>query len=473
MSLFAEDYFGKENIISIEAIPGAGSDRSYKRMITKQGNFILAENEHVEENECFFYFTNHFRNHQLPLPELLAVNKNRKEYILEDVGREDLLHQVLHMGFTEEVFDLYKKSLAHLAIMQTRAASDLDYGRCFSSGHFDASSVMADLNYFKYYFLDLNKVFYNKRKLIEEFSVLSTRVAQVLPQGFMFRDFQGRNILINNKEPHFIDYQGGMKGPLVYDVASLLWQAKANLPAVWKKELFQHYRTCLKNEIEIQEEELEQGYAEVLLVRLLQVLGAYGKKGLIEKRTHFVESISMGLNNISSWINQYSLTNMPELTNILTHLSSDTFQETFSTIKAEEDCPLQVLITSFSYKKGIPVDASGHGGGFVFDCRGVLNPGRYTEYKKLTGRDLPVIEFLEEKTRIHEFLRAAEELVSVNIEDYIERRFEHLQINFGCTGGQHRSVFCADQMAQFIQKKYGLKPAVLHIEQEAKGWMNG
>lgn len=470
---FAEQYLGKENILAIEDIPGGGSDRSYQRIITKEGSFILAENKHVEENECFFYFTNHFRTYHLPLPKLLAVNEDRTQYLLEDVGKEDLLHHVLNVGFTEEVKTLYKKSLAHLVIMQTKASADLDYSRCFSSSAFDAQSVLADLNYFKYYFLDMKKVPYNKRKLLDEFNQLSERIAIASPQGFMYRDFQGRNILIQTNEPHFIDYQGGMKGPLTYDVASLLWQAKANLPSEWKKELYQYYVTCLRKEIEVDEQQLEHSYSEILLVRLLQVLGAYGLKGLIEKRTHFIESISFGLQNISSWQEQFDLKDMPELSGILQFISSEQFKSEFKMMKAADDCPLQILVQSFSYKKGIPTDPSGNGGGFVFDCRGVFNPGRYEEYKKQTGRDKAVISFLEKKTKIHEFLNAAKEVVSINIDDYIERGFQHLQINFGCTGGQHRSVYCADQMASFIENKYGLKPIVFHIEQEAKGWKNG
>jgi hypothetical protein len=288
----------------------------------------------------------------------------------------------------------------------------------------------------------------------------------------MFRDFQGRNILIDHQQPYFIDYQGGMKGPLQYDVASLLWQAKANLPMAWRKELYVYYKNELKQYIVVHDVQFDVDNSQLLLVRLVQVLGAYGLRGLIEKRSHFLSSIPQGLQNIEAWMTTYNLPNYPVLTYVLQQITTEEFINKYTNVKATTDTKLTIRVNSFSYKKGIPQDASGNGGGFVFDCRGVLNPGRFEEYKKLTGRDKPVIDFLESKTRIHDFLAAAKQAVEISVDDYLARGFEHLMISFGCTGGQHRSVYSADAMAKHLKEKYNLDAIVTHVEQEAKAWVN-
>ncbi|GBL34487.1 nucleotide-binding protein MCA0739 [Filimonas sp.] len=375
-------------------------------------------------------------------------------------------------GYTDEVKDLYKKSLSSLVLMQLTGGLELDFTKCFSAASFDKNAVLADLNYFKYFFLDLHKINYNKVRLNEEFEMLAKQIGQITPLYFMYRDFQGRNILISDNEPHFIDYQGGMKGPLQYDVASLLWQAKAQLPSDWRTELYIHYKQTLRKHIAFEEKSFDADYSLIVLVRLLQVLGSYGLRGIIERRAHFLSSIPLGLANLKEWRSHFALERYEELSAVMIEMATQITEQQPGVVKAFAANKLKVIVQSFSYKQGIPEDMSGNGGGFVFDCRGLLNPGRFDEYKKKTGRDREVIDFLESKTRVDEFLKHAKAIVDISMEDYLNRGFENLMISFGCTGGQHRSVYCTDAMAQHLKETYGIDATVRHLVQDAKDWVN-
>ncbi len=478
MQLYLQTYFGADKNIQIVPLAQAGSDRKYYRVIVDDTSYIACENNNSKENESFFYFSDFFDKHGIPVPKIIDISKDRTKYIQEDVGNESLLERIMKEGMTEAVQEIYKKSLTGLVSMQVSGGRELDFSKCFSAALFDKHAVMADLNYFKYYFLDLRKVMYDKVKLNVEFEKLAARIGQIEPLYFMYRDFQGRNIILKNDMPSFIDHQGGMRGPLQYDVASLLWQAKAQLSSTVKQTLYAHYKQELKKQILVDEQIFDANYSLIVLVRLLQVLGAYGLRGIIEQRAHFLSSIPLGLENIKEWLAEYSLDDYPELHHVLRKLETE-----IRYLKSEEpiakshqpkaiSAKLHILIQSFSYKKGIPADASGNGGGFVFDCRGILNPGRFDEYKKQTGRDKPVIDFLESKTKVNEFLQHAKEIIDISVEDYLQRGFEHLMISFGCTGGQHRSVYCTEAMAKYVKQKYNIDATVHHIEQEAKNWVN-
>lgn len=389
----ASAYLKGESIIGFETILQAGSERAYTRVITNLGSYILCRNENRKENETFFYFTEHFAKYNIPVPKVLAISNDKVEYLLSDNGKSSLLDILLQKGYTNEVMQYYKAALSNLAQMQIVAAKELDYSKCFTSASFGSKTVLADLNYFKYYFLDLQGIDYDKVKLLDEFNLLASLFDSTQYVHFMYRDFQGRNILIDKSDICFIDYQGGMNGPLQYDVASLLWQAKANLPQKWKEELLNHYLCELKSYTQIDEKQFVDEYEKIVMIRLLQVLGAYGLRGLIERKTHFITSITQGLANIEKWISQYSLAAYPTLEFVLRQLTNEKIIKKYSSVKANEDTKLKVVVNSFSYKQGIPIDESGNGGGFVFDCRGILNPGRFEEYKKQTGRDKSVIEF--------------------------------------------------------------------------------
>ncbi len=472
MQDYIEQYFGKENIVKIEPLVQAGSNRKYYRIFSGDKTFIGCESSNTEENETFFYFSEFFKAHQVPVPTILQISKDRKKYIQEDVGTESLLDTLIQEGYTDAVKELYKKSVTSLVTMQLKGGEQLDFTKCFSSVVFDRSAVLADLNYFKYFFLDLHKIEYNKVRLNDEFDRLSAQIGQIRPLYFMYRDFQGRNIIIKNSEPHFIDYQGGMKGPLQYDVASLLWQAKAQLPAVWRTGLYAEYKQILRTHIVFDDKSFDADYSLIVLVRLLQVLGSYGLRGIIERRAHFLSSIPLGLANVNEWRSQFSLDGYDELSGVLVEMAKQITEQQVGVVKSYGETKLNILVQSFSYKQGIPEDVSGNGGGFVFDCRGLLNPGRFEEYKKQTGRDPEVIDFLESKTKVNEFLNHVQGVVDMSIDEYLSRGFEHLMISFGCTGGQHRSVYCTDAFAKHVKEKYNIDAVVKHVVQDAKSWIN-
>lgn len=472
MQEFINDYFGKENVLKIDQLAKAGSNRMYFRVHTNDKTYIVCESNNIAENESFFYFSQYFKSYEIPVPEIYKIDESRTIYVQQDFGKDSLLDLILKEGQTEVIKKVYKLSLSQLVKMQVVAGEQCDYSKCFASKQFNKQAVLADLNYFKYYFLDINEIAYDKILLLQEFEKIGDAIEDIEYQYFMFRDFQGRNIMVKDMQPYFIDYQGGMKGPLQYDVSSLLWQAKAQLSVEWKEELLTHYKIELRKQIDFDEQNFNTGYKTILLIRLLQVLGAYGLRGLIQKRSHFLTSIPQGLNNVKLFLNLYQLEAYPILDSILKQISEPTFIKKYQIMQANPESKLNIKVQSFSYKQGIPEDESGNGGGFVFDCRGILNPGRYEEYKKLTGRDQPVIEFLESKTRIHEFLDAVKQAVDISVEDYLARDFESLMISFGCTGGQHRSVYCADSIAKHLKEKYNVNLSVKHIVQEGKNWIN-
>jgi hypothetical protein len=303
-----------------------------------------------------------------------------------------------------------------------------------------------------------------------------TSLGNAAHKYFMFRDFQSRNILIKNEKVHFIDYQGGMKGALQYDVASMLWQAKAGLSDTWKRDLLDFYMVCVEKELgaTINKKQFIQQYHGYTLIRLMQVLGAYGFRGLFERKAHFLVSIPLGLKNLRSFLHQNTMgKDVPEFDRVLNLIIEDQIIERFIPLRANAGTPLVVHINSFSYRKSIPLDTGDNGGGFVFDCRAILNPGRLEVFNSKTGRDKEVRDFLEQQTKMPEYLNSVFDLVDISVEDYIQRGFKSLMVNFGCTGGQHRSVYAADSLARHLKNKFSVAVELHHIEQESKDWKNG
>ncbi len=311
------NWLTNKTIVGEESIVQAGSERQYKRLLGEQASWIWCRNENVEENETFFYFTRHFAEYGIPVPRLLMTTTDKKEYIVSDGGRESLLDIRLAQGDTDAVYALYEQALRHLVAMQIEASHTLDFSKCFAHGAFNAEAVLHDLHYFETYYW--NAVFDTPlpREIQAEFAHLAKRIADIPEQYFMFRDFQGRNIMVHENKLCFIDYQGGMRGPLHYDVASLLWQAKAALPLAWKERLYASYKKEVQHVIPINEARFDEAYSDVVLVRLLQVLGAYGRRGILERKPHFLSSIPQGLQNIQTWLSLYSLPNYPHLLNVL------------------------------------------------------------------------------------------------------------------------------------------------------------
>jgi hypothetical protein len=317
---------------------------------------------------------------------------------------------------------------------------------------------------------------YDKQNLINDFEALSNYLTHTEYKYFMFRDFQSRNIMVKeDRSVHFIDYQGGMKGAPQYDVASMLWQARANLPDKWKKNLLEDYMMSFEKIIgqPIDKNIFRSQYNGYVLIRLLQVLGAYGFRGLFERKAQFLTSIPLALNNLKEFLKLHSVgISVPEFRKVLDMCLADEVIQQFTPTQATPETPLVVKICSFSYRKEIPKDDSGNGGGFVFDCRGILNPGRIDGMKTQTGRDKEVKDFLEQQTKMPEFLNSVMDIVDTTVEEYINRGFESLMVSFGCTGGQHRSVYAADAMARHLKNKFKVKVELKHFVQDEKNWQN-
>ncbi|MCX6209329.1 MAG: phosphotransferase [Bacteroidetes bacterium] len=452
----------------IEKIPQAGSDRMYFVVIGKQ-NCIATYNINIAENATFIYFSKHFKSLNLNVPQVFCVNQEQTIYLQENVGNKCLLDELEQQGHAENIFELYKKSLQALAKIQILGDENLDYNKCITAKEFGKEAIMSDLLYFKYYFLDTLQYPYDKQQLLNDFEALSNYLNNVEQKYFMFRDFQSRNIMLQGETVNFIDFQGGMKGALQYDVASLLWQAKAQLSNEWKNNLLNYYieqiNTLLPQKVD--EKKFKHQYNGYVLIRLLQVLGAYGFRGLFERKAHFLTSIPFGLNNLKEFlINNKLSIETPELEKVLAFITSGKIIEKFTPPQANETTKLKVTVNSFSYKVALPKDETENGGGFVFDMRGILNPGRFDDYKKLSGLDKSVQIFLEQQTQMNKFLNSIWDIIDITVEDYLARDFENLQINFGCTGGQHRSVYAAEQTARHLRNKYKLKVEANHTNKE-------
>ncbi len=463
--------FSKATITVIDKLPQAGSERHYYRLHTTEGNFIATDGANIKENETFIYFSKHFAEKKLRTAEVLAVSDDKSIYVQKDFGNTSLLDKLEQNGFNEEVYGLYKQSLEQLALLQIKGHDDLDYKKCLTNSSFGKEAIMADLLYFKYYFLDALRRPYDKQKLIKDFEALSNYLSHTEYKFFMFRDFQSRNIMVDtNNEVHFIDYQGGMKGAPQYDVASLLWQAKANLPDDWKQRLLEDYMNAFENVTgeSIDKDVFRSQYNGYVLIRLLQVLGAYGFRGLFERKAHFLTSIPLALQNLKWFVtNQNIGIALPEFKKVLEICIDEEVIKEFTPIQATTETPLVIDIRSFSFlQNGYPVDGTGNGGGFVFDMRGILNPGRFDEYKHLSGLDKPVKDFLEQRTKMPDFLNSLFSIVDISVEEYIKRGFEHLSINFGCTGGQHRSVYAAEALARHLRNKFKVKIELKHTNTE-------
>ncbi len=461
---------------SIDLLPQSGSERRYFRLFHDNVSVIGTYGANIKENESFVYFSRHFQRRGLAVPEVFAVSEDGQYYLQEDFGGVSLLNKLEEGGFSDPVYALFKKSLIALANLQVLGDNNLDYSQCLTNQEFGKQAILADLLYFKYYFLDALRKPYDKQKLLDDFEALSNYLTHTEYKFFMFRDFQSRNIMVKeDNSVHFIDYQGGMKGAPQYDVASMLWQARANLPAEWKTKLLEEYMDAFEKIVPspLDRVVFRSQYNGYVLIRLLQVLGAYGFRGLFERKAQFLTSIPLALRNLREFFDNQSLgISVPEFRKVLDMCISDEVILQFTPVQADDNTPLTVSINSFSYKVALPLDDSGNGGGFIFDCRGILNPGRIQSMKTRTGRDKDVKDFLEQQTRMPEFLNSVFDVVDISVEDYIRRGFEHLSVSFGCTGGQHRSVYAADALARHLRNKFRVKTELRHLVQDGKNWIN-
>ena len=487
------------------ALGANGSNRRYYRLCGATRRCIGTIGDDLRENEAFIAYTRHFMAKGIAVPRLYAVSDDHRRYLQQDLGDQSLYGLLLDKrrqggGFDAEMLALYRQALADLAAIQ-QAGADLDFSVAYPRAAFDRQSILWDLNYFKYFFLKLSHIDFDEQRLEDDFHSLADFLLEADCNYFLYRDFNPRNIMVRsevgerraefagavefsnsefrtpNSDLYYIDYQGGRSGAAQYDVASLLYSAKSDLPEPLRLELLNHYLDLrgLKGYDKRQWMSHFWGY---VLVRILQTLGAYGYRGLYERKPYFIGSIPLALNNLRSLLESHPIpiTLLPELNRALQSVVEsgkwkvETQNSKFKIQNSKSKnlhSPLTVSVLSFSYKQGLPEDPSGNGGGFIFDCRALPNPGRYAEYKAITGRDRPVIEFLQKEPAVDQFLGHAKALVAQSIEKYLERRFTSLQVAFGCTGGQHRSVYCAEQLARWISETYTeCHVNLLHREQD-------
>lgn len=454
-----ESYTGGK-LASMEELPSSGSNRRYFRM--KGGNISLigAIGTSVEENRSFITLSKHFRSKGLHVPSVLAVAEDESAYIQEDLGDDILFNLVAH-GRESGLYSSYEKELLKKAVrelprIQFMGAEGLDWKVCYPQESFDARMVDFDLNYFKYCFLKATGLEFHEVSLQEDFEKFKEDLLNENDNTFLYRDFQARNVMIKDGTPWFIDFQGGRRGPIYYDVASFIWQARSRFPEDLKQELIRTYLHALQGFKQVNEEEFYAKLRLFVLFRTLQVLGAYGFRGYFEKKPHFLASIPYALSNLRSLL-QTPFKEYPYLNDILLQLTE---MPQF----LEQDRRLEVQIFSFAYKKGIPADTSGNGGGYVFDCRGINNPGKYEYYRQFNGTDPEVIKFLEDDGEIIKYLDHVYALVDPHVERFVERKFTHMQVCFGCTGGQHRSVYCAEHLASHLAGKYDIRVTLTHRE---------
>ena len=456
-----KNYTGHECSDIIE-LPSSGSNRRYFRL-SGEPSLIGAIGNNLLENEAFLYMDQHFHSKGLNVPKVVAISDDRICYLQEDLGDVSLFSSIvkgrLTRVFSEDEKELINRTIRLLPEMQFKGAEGMDFSKCHPSSEFNSRSILWDLNYFKYCFLKATGLEFDEDKLEDDFQTMSNVLLQTSSNTFMYRDFQSRNVMIKDGDPWFIDFQGGRKGPFYYDVASFLWQAKANFPDSLRQEFIATYIEALRKYQPVDTDQFMAQLRHFVLFRTMQVLGAYGFRGYFEKKPHFMQSVPFAIANLRELLST-PYEEYPYLTQVLNELvNMKQFTDEL------EKRTLTVKVMSFAYKKGIPNDTTGNGGGFTFDCRAINNPGKYDRYKPYTGLDAKVIEFLEKESEVGTFLDHAYALVDASVKRYIERGFTNLMVCFGCTGGQHRSVYCAQHMAEHINQKFNVKVELVHREQ--------
>ena len=444
-----------------------GSGRKIIRLAN--GNFSVVGVLHGvrEENVAFLEFSRHFRRHGLPVPEIYAEDLSQGAYLEEDLG-DTTLFEFLSQHRTDQqiapaAVDAYRRVLDVLPRFQIEAGRDLNYRVCYPRASFDRRSIAWDLNYFKYYFLRLAGIPLNEQALEDDFGRLTTFLLSAERRYFLYRDFQSRNVLWRDGDPYFVDYQGGRRGALQYDIASLLYDGKADLPPELRQELLDHYLRSVEKFIPLDREKFMRHYYGYVYVRIMQAMGAYGFRGFYERKTHFLQSVPYALKSIR-WL----------MHNVELPIALPTLMGAFQSMLGSEKLQhlpaatgtLEVRIYSFSFHRSQPKDPAGHGGGFVFDARSLPNPGREERFQALTGKDAPVIEYLDQQESVRQFLASVTSLVDASVSNYQQRGFKNLMISFGCTGGRHRSVYLAEQLARHLSGTPGLEVTTHHLELE-------
>ncbi len=457
--------FGEE-ITDFAPLKGDSSARRLFRIKSEGRSVIGAAGPDRLENTAFVEFSKHFRKEGLPVPEIYAADLSKDVYLEEDLGETTLFQFMLAERTGPEVpasvLTAYKKTLDWLPGFQMKAGKTLDYKYCHPRDSFDRQSIMWDLNYFKYYFLRLSKLPFSEAKLEDDFNALAAFLLEADTSYFIYRDFQSRNVMLRGGEPSFIDYQGGRKGALQYDVASLLYDAKADLPPEVRKELLARYLKGVAA-AGVDRAGFMRYFHAFVYIRIMQALGAYGLRGFYEGKAHFLQSIPYAVRNLEWLLRRGDVpVKLPELTRIFKSMVASSYLRQFGSTRLG----LTVRVGSFSYRTGLPADDKGHGGGFVFDCRSLPNPGREEKYAQLTGKDAEIVSYLDAAPRVAAFLDGVFRLADAAVENYQSRNFTDLMVSFGCTGGRHRSVYCAERLKKHLEEKYKISVELQHRELE-------
>jgi len=447
-----------------------GSGRRILRMGAGTATAVGIEYRVRQENAAFIGFSEHFRALGLPVPAIYGHNLDSGCYIMEDLGGTTL-YQLLQSTrdgdqVGEAAMGAYKKAIAWLPRFQVDGACGLDWGLCCPRDAFDRQSIEWDLNYFKYYFLRLSGLAFDEQALQDDFNTLADFLLQAPQDYFLYRDFQSRNIMVRDGEPWFLDYQGGRRGALQYDIASLLFDAKADLPHAVRHALLDLYLEELQERISISRDDFLRHYFGFVYIRIFQALGAYGYRGYFERKPLFLASVPYALRNIAWLLQNVALpVEMPELMRVCRAMVASEKLQSLAPLQASgPQRTLHVHVGSFSFHRGLPQDDSGHGGGFIFDARSLPNPGRLAEYRDLTGKDAAVAEYLAKQPAADEFYQHALAMVEASVRSYQARGFEHLTVYFGCTGGQHRSVYMAEKLARQLGATPGAAVTLEHRE---------
>ena len=465
-------------------VTASGSNRVYSREEEDGRSVIRVKGTSRAENHAFIVMARHFYSLGLPVPEVYSVSDDEMEYTQEDLGDTllfDYLRPCRESGdFSGAGKELLIQTMQQLCHIQVEGAKGMDWSVCYPVPSLDRRSIMWDLNYFKYDYLKLTGAELCEPALEDDFERLAEKLLAVPCDVFMYRDAQSRNVMVKDGKPYFIDFQGGRRGPIYYDLASFLWQAKACYPQALREELLDVYLAELAKTDYNRGRDTRVPSAETfranlnhfVLFRMLQVLGAYGFRGLYERKAHFIESIPFARKNLAELFAQ-----VPELQEeypalyAATQIPDNRGRDTRVPTVSDQDVKgLTVSVYSFSFKKGVPEDVSGNGGGYVFDCRSTHNPGKYEQYKTKTGLDKPVIEFLEQDGEILDFLAHVYPIVDHHVTRFLERGFTHLQVSFGCTGGQHRSVYSAESLARHLRETFGDRIRVDLCHREQAHW---
>jgi aminoglycoside/choline kinase family phosphotransferase len=454
----AEARFGRrpDGILDLVA---DGSTRQYFRLVWDAERTVIgAIGPDRDENRAFLSFARAFRAAGLPVPAIHAEDQEAGVWLEEDLGDTTLFRALSAARiacapdqFPADMVPLYRRVLSILPRFQVEGHRVVDYRLAYPRRAFDRQSIRWDLNYFKYHFLKLADVPFSEQRLEDDFSRLTTHLLQAGGDGFLYRDFQSRNIMIRDGEPWFIDFQGGREGPPHYDVASLLYDAKAALPQPLRAELLEAYLDALGTLVPVDRARFREHFTGFVLVRLMQAMGAYGYRGFFERKRRFLESVPHAARNLDELLAAGLPLALPELERVFRRIVE---RWAGPASGAAPHTGLGVLVRSFSYRDGYPADSEGHGGGFVFDCRSLPNPQHVPALRDFTGEDEPVADFLERSREVQEFWSSVSDLVDAHVERFLERRFSSLTVAFGCTGGRHRSVFMAAKLAAHLRSRY-------------------